>query len=114
MIHQFIIHHTHIVLLYSPMNYFFAGRLLIGDYNLQSISGLRKNRLVHETTQLQTCFHCSILGLKQTIDRTRPAQLSMNKLTTEYWNSYTIWNKYFVIQNFKILGIKTKLKKHNK
>ena len=32
------------------------------------------------------------------IDSTRPAPLSMNELTTEYWNSYTIWifYKYFV------------------
>ena len=28
----------------------------------------------------------------------------MNELTTEYWNSYTIY-KYFVIQNIEISGI---------
>ena len=39
------------------------------------------------------------------IDNKRPAPLSMNGLTTEYWNSY----KYFVIQNVEILGIKPKL-----
>ena len=34
------------------------------------------------------------IGLKQTIyvDSTKPALLSMNELTTEYWNSYAIWN----------------------
>ena len=26
------------------------------------------------------------------VDSTRTAPLSMNKLTTEYWNSYAIWN----------------------
>ena len=26
------------------------------------------------------------------IGSTRPAPLSMDELTTEYWNSYTIWN----------------------
>ena len=30
------------------------------------------------------------------IDSTKPAPLSMNKLTTEYWNSYAIWN--FIIK----------------
>ena len=41
------------------------------------------------------------------IDSTRPALLSMNKLATEYWDSYAIWN--LNIQNIKILGIKPKL-----
>ena len=36
-----------------------------------------------------------------------PTPLSMNDLTTEYWNSYAIC-KYFIIQNIKILGIKRK------
>ena len=40
------------------------------------------------------------------IDSTRPAPLSVNELTTEYWISYTIWiYKYFIIE---ILGIKLK------
>ena len=26
------------------------------------------------------------------IDNTGPTPLSMNELTTEYWNSYAIWN----------------------
>ena len=34
--------------------------------------------------QLQTCLHCLILGLKQTIDSTRLTPLSINKLTTEF------------------------------
>ena len=48
------------------------------------------------------------------IGDTRPAPLSINELTTEYWNSYTNWNsfiniKYRVVQNIEILGIKLKL-----
>ena len=44
------------------------------------------------------CFHCSLLKLKQTIDKTRPSPLSMNKLTTEFVICFSI-AKYFVIQN---------------
>ena len=60
--------------------------------------------------------------LKQTTHSTKPFQLSMYELTTEYWNSYAIWDlvyKYFVLQNIEIIRWnKTKalalLKKHNK
>ena len=47
-------------------------------------------------SQLKTCFHIRT-GLKQIIDCTGGAlhplfYLRMNTLTTEYWNSYMIWN----------------------
>ena len=41
------------------------------------------------------------------IDNTRPAPLSMNELTTEYWR-FGIRYKYFIIQDIEILGIKPK------
>ena len=31
-------------------------------------------------------------------DSTRSAPLSMNKLTTEYWNSYAIWNSFINVK----------------
>ena len=34
-------------------------------------------------------------------DNKRPAPLSMNELTTEYWNCYTIWN--YLISLFGLL-----------
>ena len=37
------------------------------------------------------------------IGDTRPATLSMNKVTTEYWNSYTNWNSFINILYFIIL-----------
>ena len=54
------------------------------------------------TSLALTCFHCSILGLKRTIDDTRPSPPSMNELTTKLVIRLII-AKDFVIQNAEIL-----------